>query len=66
MFATLTITCLFHETLTELVVIDNLAGNSLAAALGLKKDQQMFFDEGQLRLANGSYVGLAAGEFGSR
>ena len=49
---------------TELVVIDNLAGDSLAAALGLKKDQQLFFDEGQLRLANGSYVGLAAGEFG--
>ena len=50
---------------TELVVIDNLAGGSLAAALGLNKDQQLFFDEGQLRLANGSYVGLATGEFGS-
>ena len=51
---------LFHVTLTELVEIDNLAGDSLAAALGL--NNKMFFDEGHLRLANGSYIGLAAGE----
>ena len=56
---------MFHAMLTELVVIDNLAGDTLATGLGLNNDQlQLFFDEGQLRLANGSYVGLAAGEFG--
>ena len=39
-----------------------MAGDRLASTvMGLKDDQKFLFDEGQLRLANGSYVGLAAG-----